>query len=259
MIHEIKFSSVSEYLEILRTLPIKWDLNSSSFWFRGVNDHTLSLQPGCVWRNIDIELEESFVLEFLLNYRSYHESPVENPLELYALMQHYGMPTRLLDWSSSTLVALYFALEKPTPTKSVVWVMSPVDLNNITSKVETNFVPRPDFENCVITEWLPSGLNVGEKEIPTYPIAFKHPHVNKRIQAQKGCFTLHGTDTHGIEQTFEEADNKCLLKLVISEGANREQLLNQLYAIGFKEDDIYQDLNSLSRRIIREQSVLITT
>ncbi|WP_350340486.1 FRG domain-containing protein [Paenibacillus hexagrammi] len=50
------------------------------------------------------------------------------------MMQHYGVPTRLLDWSREALVALLFALGVPTSdiektSDKVVWVLDPVTLN----------------------------------------------------------------------------------------------------------------------------------
>ncbi|KOO16562.1 hypothetical protein AKJ18_02510 [Vibrio xuii] len=260
MIQEIEFSSLEEYLASVQQLPEEWEMSPSGIWFRGVNSSSYSLQPGCVWRGIDLELEFSFVLEFILNYRTYHKKEITNPLELYALMQHYGMPTRLLDWTTSALVALYFSLESQSDSKHVVWAMSPVELNLITTGYDTHFVPVPEHSNCFITGWLPVGLaNTREHVFPEAPIAIKHPPVNHRIQSQKGHFTLHGSSTLGIEEYFEKANSSCIRKFVLANNELRQPLMEQLYALGFKEDDIYQDLNSLSARIIREQSVLIKT
>lgn len=258
MIKKLYFETLQEYLEIVQKIPTDWNLNPSAIWCRGVNNSSFSLIPGCVWRGIDLELEESFVGEFLIHYRSYYDKSVKDPLELYALMQHYGLPTRLLDWTSSPLVALYFSLENESPTENAVWIMSPVDLNKIAIGIETNIVPKENIFHCYTKPWLPATLRDGyTDEVPAHPFAFKHPLVNPRISAQKGCFTFHGSEHHGIEHYFEKSGNECLVKLILKEKKNRIEMLHQLYALGYREDDIYQDLNSLTRRILREQSTLI--
>ncbi len=45
------------------------------------------------------------------------------------LMQHHGMPTRLLDWTKSILVALYFVVSKYTSDDGELWAMYPDALN----------------------------------------------------------------------------------------------------------------------------------
>jgi hypothetical protein len=59
-------------------------------------------------------IEGQLAYDFASKARLYGlDVSVERPVALLAAMQHFKTPTRLLDWTYSAYVALYFALEEP--------------------------------------------------------------------------------------------------------------------------------------------------
>src|SRR6266498_5137977 len=103
---EIKISRFSEFIEFIEGEP--------HFLFRGVCNKAYQLVPALA-RNWDGSLND---LKLVENY-SIHELKVRatnlvdfrpsNDFEWLIIAQHYGIPTRLLDWTSNPLVALFFA------------------------------------------------------------------------------------------------------------------------------------------------------
>jgi hypothetical protein len=265
MSNEEQFSSINGYLEIINGLPKKWHTFPNTIWFRGIESSEYKLVPGIVWRG-KRNYEDHMVRSFLINYRNYWAHRTYDPFELYSLMQHFGLPTRLLDWTSSPLVGLYFALEKSIKADKmnynnkhdvIVWVLCPHKLNAIHSGIKNIYTPNRNYDD-VLPHWLPTALkdkqDVNDK-IPDYPIAVKFPHTNKRISSQQGCFTFHGLSDNCLSESFKSFMGKnepYLIKLILSDIGKKEDLMKELYSLGYAEDVIYQDLSSLSRRIVRE-------
>jgi len=90
------------------------------WWFRCQQDWSWDLRPGVYRPDFDSRdplLEEDRLTKERHLFREFNEQarPLVQPgvteQEMYFIQQHYGMPTRLLDWSIDPLVALYFASE----------------------------------------------------------------------------------------------------------------------------------------------------
>lgn len=256
MEHTIK--DLSEYLKITEVFSEK----HGASWFRGIGDSGFELVPGIVWQGIPPPIESNITNAFLVSYKSYGDYSHFNPWEVYALMQHHGLPTRLLDWSRSPLVALYFALTNYKEGKGdcAVWCIDPHALNTKSLKDGAIYNPG-SLQNREICEqtglnldsYLPGALEYTRKPLPEMPAAIEATHVFGRASAQKSCFTVHGSDTTSIDEIYiNEYQSQRILKIIIEPSKGIENLKSSLFRLGFDEEFIGQDLDSLCKKILRE-------
>lgn len=152
-------------------------------------------------------------------------SSEENNEELWAIGQHLGLKTPLIDWTRSFLIALFFAFHK--------------------EKTETKY-------RCVY-RLLENFLKIDDKH--KYIVNPKMDHYG-RLTSQKGLFTYWGIDFH-IRSLLIVVDNvtssslskdtkqrRIITKYYISNEL-RKDILNYLKKYGITEDSIYPDLSGI--------------
>ncbi|HDZ5419829.1 TPA: FRG domain-containing protein [Vibrio harveyi] len=249
----IKVRSLSGFIQAVKKVRAQMGTGRDT-WYRGISDDSYELVPGTVWRNLDEHTHSGVLEEWLNEYLLYSGEELVDGYDVYALAQHYGLPTRLLDWTTSPLIALYFALEKKEErNKSVVWAIDPLGLNKITMKWSGHLSTADRYlrNSYQLERYLPEPLGgIDTENLLEGPIAIRVQPKNKRILSQKGCFTLHGTSKKKIDEILEPHGDK-IAKIEINGEVNRKNILDELYVLGISEDSIFQDLDALSRRLKR--------
>lgn len=170
------------------------------------------------------------------------------------MMQHYGTPTRLLDWTDSVLVALYFAVGNSPDDDGEIWCMRP-DALNICSNWQLSGPSSPPirylaaevFEDKADLESLRSHLNLESR--PTKPFAFFPPMEFPRMASQLGRFTIHPATDLRIETLLTRPED--IVRYRIPAGS-KPGFCRTLTALGVTEESLFQSLEALSRTIIDE-------
>lgn len=186
--------------------------------------------------------------EFITHAPALCDVTPRNEWEWYFLMQHYGAPTRLLDWTDGALIALYFAVrDNMGDRNAAVWALDPWWLNwRVIRRDEVVPVGDPLLpKNRKEQKWLPSRFQQ-TRTLPKPPIAVFPGNFDKRIGSQRSAFTIHGADVDGLTRLATAEKNAGLARITIPSWAVSE-IKRSLDTCGIDETTVFPDLEALSR------------
>ncbi len=239
-------------------------------WYRGhskrINDE---LKPAIFrsqyWNEIskifDKEPELRFYSEFIRKSYTYFEKLPEydDYLEWLFLMQHYGLPTRLLDWTENILIATYFAVIYDLNEDGEIWSINPEWLN---SKIAVKGMPLPNNEYLIFMSEEPfledTALSIrNPNNMHKIPMAILPTIKFLRLRVQQGCFTIHRPPELGtsLESVLTEEN---MLSLFIIPKNLKSTFKVKLQALGIHKSTLYPDLDGLAQSIKEINSVFWT-
>ena len=175
-------------------------------------------------------------------------------------MQHHGVPTRLLDWTSVLGVAIYFALLDYDDNKNdnpCIWLLNPYALNHATwgyyRLFNTKYLAREEEKNRsyeygeLLLESHPAQEQNKKRVLWDTPLAINDHQRSERMFAQSGWFTIHGNDMRPIEETFKNRDD--IIRKIEIPTAVIQPAKSFLDFAGINHNKIFPDLDGLAKSI----------
>lgn len=190
----------------------------------------------------------------------------DNTLEWLALMQHYGAPTRLLDFTRSCYVACFFALEEITtgekstvPNDSAIWaVHTDWLLENSFRRISHDF-PGYTQDSLLDSQFMAENFDklfvVNQQTPLVMPIV--PPRSNPRLLVQQGLFLCPSIVEGGIEKNLisynDDTQNmdKHVFKIMIK-GNIRTQVLSELWLMNINRASLFPELQGYASSLGHE-------
>ena len=240
-----KLSTIQQAVEIATRCPV--------YWFRGHRRICGSLAPKVFRGKGPHCFEESHYFSLFQSEARGIEANCPGSRDYLGwlfLMQHHGCPTRLLDWSDSILVALYFTVTEDLDADGELWCLHPGKLNSLSigsDNIVTDEMHVRAFAKDAAMGEENNKRHVMVDQLAKLPIAIAPSLWFRRGVNQISRFTIHPRPIEG--RAIEETLNYPNLVRYLIRKENKSEMTDALSALGIRPETMFPDLDGLSRGI----------
>ena len=257
----MKEKNINNITEFVNYIETECKVATEKNWFRGLSNSKYQLIPS-LYRHPEKKthnefsiLEASLLDKFKERSLMFSDNKLEGNWDYEFYMQHHGVPTRLLDWTENPFIALFFAVSDQTFDKSnvaesdsIIFLLNPEKWNKIA-------FAHMSFPGGILscTHDYMKAYEPNSSNLPANPVAIYGIHNSRRIIAQRGVFTIFGSDVKPLEELYSTINpSEDILKKLIIPKDKVFQIREELFNIGYTDSVIYPDLFGLSKELRRE-------
>lgn len=282
----MKISSIQEYITLIEKLKSNYTYtmklggnlllsgfeNKPHFIFRGHGDHqNYALLPQIFrWKNTSkgtsateySQLEYNILKDFMSEACRYIKDVSIGDISAWLeIAQHFGVPTRLLDFTENPLVALYFACSDTTNANASVWILDEYAYNRKFYNEEGVVIAAKSqaIVNEIVThEIVNKFLNPNQGVFP-YPWIYKPFYREERMNLQSSIFMIWGARQNKLtdfissgdymtDENVTNADHGIICYIEIP-ADKKDAILQQLNLLGINNKFIYPGIEGVGKYI----------
>jgi len=245
--HKEQLDSWADFNELIESLRFN-EQGDAGWYIRGQSDQSWPLQTSLVRNLGEVSIKSALGIELgaTMGFKSkYHLHASADGIDKsrwgligwWTIMQHYSCPTRLLDWTLSPYVGLYFSVEQFPEIDGALWLFPSSPLETFTEKRygrlqhESEEQLRQDHIKAI------------------YPIELGFHSL--RSASQQAVFTVctHVLSDHGdvISEAFVGQEYKNPLTKAIIPAGLKNEFLSRLKVMNITPASLFPGLDGLGR------------
>ena len=206
------------------------------------------------------EIEEWMIRDFRRKYEGIDSQMVSNDtLYCLSMMQHYGCPTRLLDFTYSPYIAAFFAVENMSfeqgaERQAFVFCFNHKWINNSARwSIDDNNLFKMRFDDKTMTDDSFKRLYMEKKR--SFIVAENPQQLHRRLSIQRGVFIIQGNISKSMMENIKSMDdwqsekNVVIYKLRIDIGEELKKVYEDLRLMNITHESLFPGLDGFSKSL----------
>ncbi|OFY41175.1 MAG: FRG domain-containing protein [Bacteroidetes bacterium GWF2_40_14] len=270
----VKIGSIRTLLDVLDKFNEDSYNENVAIFYRGHSSSKFELKPS-IYRTISLISNEDILFKDIIARSPFEFKECDSTFEKLVKMQHYSLPTRLLDITSNPLVALFFACKDDSQenedgrlyrfeVKERDMKYFDSDAVSVVSNISRRPMPfsiehlkdeddRDTVNDDGVIQYL---LHEIRSEKPHFSAVIDKKHIgsvfcvkpkldNPRIIRQEGAFFIFGIDGDKTNPAYFDYDHE---SYIISK-SDKKKILRQLDALGINESTLFPEIEHVAKHL----------